>query len=216
MKITDITGLTHHGMWTYGPPYPDVVVEEIPVPEWIEYPTNSWRFELGAQTGTYLETSLHLWREGPPLIDIPLESLFMRDTVVLHLRKAPDERIEVADLQACAADIRKGDAVFVDTGWDAHWEQDDFIAKCPWFSHDAMYWILDHEPFLMGGDMPRFDSWETPQGFFERFFRQGTLLLAPVTNLGQVGASRCKLIALPLKINETCAAPCRAVLVEDD
>ena len=214
MNVVDITGTTYRGMWTYGPPYPDVVVAEIPVPDWITYPTYSWRFELGAQTGTYLETSLHLWRDGPPLISVPLEQLFMREAVVLHVPKGPDERIEVADLEACAADLRHGDAVFVDTGWDAHWDQEDYVAKCPWFSQAAMYWILDHEPLLMGGDMPRFDSWADPQGFFERFFRQGTLLLAPVVNLGRVTASRCKLVAMPLKVTETCAAPCRAALVE--
>jgi kynurenine formamidase len=214
MQIVDITGPTYHGMWTYGSPYPEVVVEEIPAPEWIEFPTYSWRFELGAQTGTYLETSLHLWREGPPLVDIPVESLFMRDAVVVHVPKAADERIEVEDLEASGVEVRKGDAVFVDTGWDAHWDQEDFVAACPWFSHDAMCWILDREPFLMGGDMPRFDSWADPQGFFGRFFRQGTLLLAPVVNLGQVTAPRCKLVALPFKVTQSCAAPCRALLIE--
>ena len=215
MKVVDVTGATYQGMWTYGPPYPDVVVEEIPEPEFIEYPTYSWRFELGAQTGTYLETSLHMFREGPPLIEVPLDTLFMRDAVILRLPGEPNRRLEPEDLEACGVQVRPGDAVIVATGWDSHWDKPDFVSDCPYFSYGAMRWILDREPFLMAGDMPRFDSWQEPQGFFREFFEQGLLLLAPLVNLGAVTADRVKLTALPLRIEETCAAPCRAVIVEE-
>jgi len=68
---------------------------------------------------------------------------------------------------------------------------------------------------MMAGDMPRFDSWENPQHFFQRFFDMGTLLLAPLYDLDKITATRGKLVALPMRIEETCAAPCRVVFVED-
>jgi len=43
-----------------------------------------------------------------------------------------------------------------------------------------------------------------------------TLLLAPMVNLGAVQSSRAKLVALPVKIAETCATPCRALIIEED
>jgi len=216
MKITDVTGTISDGMWTYGPPYPDVVVEEIPQPDFIQYPTYSWRFELGAQTGTYLETSLHMFPEGPELNDIPVEDVFMRDVAILRVPRPPDYRLMAEDLEACEVEINPGDAIIVATGWDEHWNQEDFVRSCPFFSYEAMRWILDKDPFLMGGDMPRFDSWDDPQGFFHEFFEQGLLLLAPLVNLGAVQADRAKLVALPVKIAETCASPCRALIIEDD
>ncbi len=215
MKITDVTGPIADGMWTYGPPYPDVVVEEIPQPDFIQYPTYSWRFELGAQTGTYLETSLHMFREGPALNDIPVEDLFMRDAAILRVPRPPDYRLMAEDLEACDVEINPGDAIIVATGWDDHWNQEDFVSSCPFFSYEAMRWILDKDPFLMAGDMPRFDSWTDPQGFFHEFFEQGVLLLAPLVNLGAVTANRVKLVALPMKIEETCATPCRALIIEE-
>lgn len=216
MRIVDVTGPMYDGMWSYGPPYPDVVVEEIPQPEFIQYPTYSWRFELGAQSGTYLETSLHLFRDGPPLVAIPVEDLFMRDAAILRVPAQANQMIEAADLLACEVQMKPGDAVIVATGWDSHWHEPDFVSDCPYFSYEAMRWILDQEPFLFGGDMPRFDSWEEPQGFFQEFFRQGVLLLAPLVNLAEVRSDHVKLTALPVRIEETCAAPCRVLIVEDE
>ncbi len=217
MRLIDLTGPIYHGMWTYGPPYPEVIVEEIPQPEFIQYPTYSWRFELGAQTGTYLETSLHMFRHGPRLIDIPLESLFMIPAVVIRVEVQPLTAITLAQLQAAAPEIQEGDVIIVATGWaDDHWFLPDMVSACPHFEAAAMHWILDHKPFMVAGDMPRFDSWQEPQLFFHRFFEMGTLLLAPLYNTRSVQAERGKLVALPLKIEETCAAPCRVLFIEEE
>ena len=215
MRIIDITGPMYQGMWTYGPPYPDVIVEEIPQPEFIEYPTYSWRFELGAQTGTYLETSLHLFREGPPLIDVDLNRLFMFPAAVIRVEVEPLGPITREALIAAAPEINEGEAIIVAANWSRKWHDKDFVTSCPYFTGEAMHWILDQKPFLMGGDMPRFDSWENPQHFFQRFFEMGTLLLAPLYGLEQITVDRGKMVALPMKIAETCAAPCRVLFVEE-
>jgi len=215
MKITDVSGSVYAGMWTYGGTYGEVQLAEVPQLEVVEHETYSWRMAMSVQSGTYLETSLHVDRAGPALIDIPVEELWMKDCSILRVPKPADGCVQVEDLEACGVPINKGDAAILATGWDAHWRQDDFITNCPWVSRAAMDWILDHEPAIIGGDVPRFDSWDTPQGFWERFFGQGTLLLAPVVNLAAVTGDRVKLCALPMKIEESCAAPCRVVLVED-
>ena len=217
MRIIDITGPIYDGMWTYGPPYPDVIVEEIPAPDFIEYPTYSWRFELGAQTGTYLETSLHVDRSGPPLDSVPMEKLWMLPTAVIALPEPvePLAPISVAMLEAAAPEISEGDVIMVASGWGRNWHSADFVTSCPYFEGPAMHWILDHKPYMMCGDMPRFDSWDNPQHFFDRFFAMETLLLAPLYNLEAITASRGKLVALPMKIEETCAAPARVLFIED-
>ncbi|MFW6437579.1 MAG: cyclase family protein, partial [Armatimonadota bacterium] len=95
-----------------------MLIEEIEQPDFIEHATYSWRFELGAQTGTYLETSLHVRRDGPELIEVPVADLLMRDAAVLRVPCKRDQRIDEADLEACAVEVREGDAVIVATGWD--------------------------------------------------------------------------------------------------
>lgn len=215
MRLTDLTGPIYHGMWTYGPPYPDVVVEELPQPDFIAHETFSWRFELGAQTGTYLETSLHVDRGGPALIEVPMEKLFMFPIAVIQVEAEPLAPISREQLIAAAPELNHGEAILVASGWGRRWYEDDFVTNCPYFEADAMHWILDHEPWLMAGDQPRFDSWTNPQGFWDRFFGQGTLLLAPLFNVDAVTASRGKMVALPAKIEETCAAPARVLFIEE-
>ncbi len=217
MRIIDITGPTHNGMWTYGPPYPDVCIEEIPIPDWVPYPTYSWKFTLGGQTGTYLETGLHMERDRPAVIDIPLESLIMRDAVVLKVqgKEHKDDAIQLDELQNCGLEIREGDAVFLCIGRDRKWRDPDYVTDSPYVTREAMDWIIDQKPFLIGGDWPRFDSWDNPQVFFPRLFDEGILLLGPVVNLTQVTQPRVKLTVLPMKIEESAAAPARAVLVEE-
>jgi arylformamidase len=215
VRVLDITGPTYQGMWTYGPPYPDVVVEEIPQPDFIAHATYSWRFELGAQTGTYLETSLHVDRSGPQLIEVPIEKLFMFPAAVIKVEAEPLAPISREQLVAAAPEISEGEAIIVSTGWGRKWNDGDFVTNCPYFESEAMHWILDHKPWLMAGDQPRFDSWTAPQGFWDRFFGQGTLLLAPLYGLEQITVSRGKVVALPMKIAETCAAPCRVLFIEE-
>ncbi len=215
MRIIDITGPIYSGMWHYPPPYPETLIEEIPAPEWIEYPTYSWNFQMCCQSGTYLETSLHVDRDGPPLIDVPTEELFLRPAAVIRVSVEPLGRIEVEDLTSAAPEINPGEVIIVDTGWGNKWRDDDFIESCPYFSRDAMYWILDRQPFIFSADMPKFDSWEDPQEFFGRFFDEGVLLLAPVMNLAQIQADRGHIVALPMKVEQACAAPCRTLFIED-
>jgi kynurenine formamidase len=70
MKIVDISGPIYSGMWTYGGTYGEVQIDEVPQLEAVEHVTYSWRMAMSVQSGTYLETSLHVDRNGPALIDI--------------------------------------------------------------------------------------------------------------------------------------------------
>lgn len=80
-----------------------------------------------------------------------------------------------------------------------------------------MQWIVDQKPALIGMDSPRwvppdYDYDQTAR-FFRRFLRNtGNVLLVCPVNLTQVPAARGKLVALPIKLNRTVAAPCRAIL----
>ena len=216
MRIIDVSGTIHDGMWTYGPPYPEVRISEIPVPRWIAYPTYSWKFELGGQTSTYLETGLHMERGRPAAIDIPVETLYERDAAVLKIegKEHKDDAITVEDLEACNADIREGDAILVAIGRDRKWRDPDYVTDSPYFTRQAMDWIIDQKPFLVGADWARFDSWDNPQMFFKRFFDEGILLLAPLVNLTKITQPRVKLTVLPMKVEASAAAPARAIVLD--
>lgn len=218
MKIIDITGPIHAGMWSYGPPYPPVEVELLPSPDWVPHPTYSWKLQITAQTGTYLENARHMSLDAPPLDSVPIEQLVLRPAAVIAVPRSAGQAIDLADLLEAAAcmELEEGLAILVATGWGSQWDAPDFVSGSPYFTRDAMDWLLDHKPFMIGADLPRFDSSVEPQLFFPDFFRRGVLLLAPLVNLEQIPVSRGYLIALPLRVQEVGASPCRAVFCWED
>jgi kynurenine formamidase len=78
-----------------------------------------------------------------------------------------------------------------------------------------MMWFLVRKPSILGGDIPRWDRLDKPQGFWEKFFRSGTLMVGPLTNLENVTRNRAKLVVLPMKVEKTPATPCRAIILEE-
>jgi arylformamidase len=212
--VLDITGPIYEGMWTYGLPYEPFRIEQVPPVDWVAYPTYSQNISMNVQTGTYLETGAHMFPEMRTIDRLRPDELFL-DAYILHLStKGPKEPIRAEELLPLTERIPEGSAILVCTEWGRNWEDPRFLADSPYFSAAAMDYILSLKPALVGADLPRWDNLDDPPGFFERFFRQDVLLLAPLMNLEQFERSIGRLIVLPLRIRGACASPARAVLVE--
>lgn len=213
MKITDITGTIKNGMWSYGPRFPDACIEEIST--MADDNESNFKITTASITGTYLETAAHRLANQPALIDIPVEKL-VTDVVIFQLKdKAPSEAVTLDELVALDISIDKQSALLIRTGWDRMWDSPDFVEKSPYITKPAMEWLLDKDPFILGGDFPCFDSSENPEGLVNMLFERGVIILGPVVNLDKVKSSKAKLIALAPKIDKVCGCPCRAIVIED-
>jgi kynurenine formamidase len=117
-------------------------------------------------------------------------------------------------LAACpgAENIQPGDAILVGTGWGKYWMDPCYLDASPYFTYDAMKYLMEKKPFLLGTDFPRWESFENPQNLFPLFYESDVLMLAPLVNLETIPANRAKLTALPLNIPGTSCIPCRAVV----
>lgn len=219
MRIIDVSGPIENGMWAYGPPFPEVRISRIPMPEWLDYEVFSEQVTMALQNCTYLETPAHMYSNAMKIDEVPLERCFMIDSVVLQVPKDAGEAISIRDLEEALArsgeKLRPQDALLVATGWDSHWNAPDFMKTPPYFLTEAIHWILDSQVGLLGSDTPRYDNPNAPQNFFPEFFRHDILLLAPMVNLTEVRRARVKLVALPCKFKGCCASPVRAVIVEE-
>jgi len=204
-------------MWNYGPPYPEIKIEPLPKVPWLKHEVYSDIFVgMGSQTGTYIETNAHYFKDEKKLSDVPIEKLFMVDATVLNLKpKGPKEAIRREEITALKPETHEGDAILFGTRWGQRWRDPNFVKDSPYLTYDAVMWFLDQKPSILGGDIPVFDSLDDPQGFWDKFFRSGALLLAPLVNLEKVTKRRTKLVALPLKVEGTCCAPCRTLVVEE-
>jgi kynurenine formamidase len=106
-------------------------------------------------------------------------------------------------------------AIFVSTGWGQRWRDEDFVEASPFIKFDAMHFLMDQKPFLLGADSPRWENLENPEGFFPDFFDADILMLGPCINLEKIKSQVVKLTALPLKAEGTCCAPCRAIVKDE-
>lgn len=228
-KIIDITGIIDKGMWNYEPPFPDIEIKPLPPIPWLDGKTVGCEiFEgLHSQSGTYLETPAHNFGNNNgsyALIEVPVEKIYEIPCVVLNIgpfEMNPEEGrhpITVEELKACpnADQIREGDAVIVGTGWGKYWFHPDNLKYAPYFTTDAMEWIINQKPFLIGGDSARWDCLEDPQAFWDDFYGNDILMGGPFVDLEKVTAKRCKLTILPPKFPITSCAPSRALIIEDD
>ncbi len=214
MKITDITGTIKNGMWSYGDQIPDACIEEIST--MVADNESNFKITTASITGTYLETAAHRLPNQPALIDIPVERLVTEAVIFQLPDKGPSEAITLDDLLVSVdISVARDCALLIRTGWDRMWDSPDFVAKSPYLTKEAMEWLLDKNPSIIGGDFPCFDNSEKPEGLVIMLFKTGALILAPVVNLEKVENSKASLIVLPPKIDKVCAAPCRAIIIEN-
>ena len=214
MKIIDITGPIKEGMWSYGPPLPDVRIKEVSKLD--EGKDSSFSILLGSISGTYLETGAHRLPNKPALIDIPVTRMITTAFVFKLQDKNPLGHITLDELISLNIKIRENSAILVRTGWDKMWNKPDFVKESPHFTKDAMEWILDKKPSIIGGDVPCFDDPKNSEGLVNMLFEKGALILAPLVNLDEITKTEVQLIVLPPKIEKVCACPCRAIVIEEE
>lgn len=213
--IRDISGWVHNGMWSYCPEYPGAEISELPHPAFLpdDYPVYLQRFVIGGQTGTYIETRAHVDQTTEPVSDVPLDQ-FWRPAVVLDVgHKNARAAITLADVEHAGGQLRPGDAALIRTGWDAKWDDADFVEGSPYISREAALWLIDRGIGLLASDFPRFDNPSEMQFPWAEFWDRVNLLLAPVTNLQGLSGRCGHLCAFPLKIRGACSTPCRAALI---
>ncbi len=217
-KITDVTGVLYNGMWNYKYPFPELNIRPLPKVEWVDYKVYCEIFDgLHSQSGTYLETPAHLLGDKSyPLIDVPIEKLVDIPVQIVKLSGfgIEGERQPVTRKMLEDANIEDGVSILVCCDWGRHWRHKNYHSASPYFEKAAMDYLISKKPFLLGTDFAKWENLENPQGFFPDFYANDILMLAPLVNLEKIESKRALLTALPLHIETTCCAPCRAFIKE--
>lgn len=225
MKVIDITGQIREGMWNYEWPFPEFRMRPLGKVPWVDKEVYCEIFDgLHSQTGTYLETPAHFYGNGNcyMIADVPVEKLVNIPCVVLKLEESlfdnSSERKPITRemLEGCegSSNIPEGCAILVGTGWGKYWMDKCYLEYSPYFTYEAMKWLISKKPFLLGSDVPRWENLTRPEGFFADFYAADILMLAPCVNLEKVTCSIQMLTVLPLNVPGTSCVPCRGVLIE--
>jgi len=143
MALIDLTGTLEPGMWRYAG-IPAVEIEQVTSIETDGSAAHAFR--LATISGTYLETAAHHFHGRPAIDQVPPER-FICDAAILRLgEKGPAQPVTAEELARAAGDaeIRRGDALLVATGWDRMWNAPNFVDDSPYLTMEAMRWIVAH------------------------------------------------------------------------
>ena len=225
MNIIDITGPIHEGMWNYNTPGgPFRIIKE----SYVQDGNRECIFErfsgVTGVTGTFYETSATYlgYRNSISTDMISLEKIVNVDAYVLQI---PYDNLNVEDNKKCITledvkeaekvKIPKNSVVLISTGYGKNWEKEDYLENYPYFKKEAMYYLIDKKPTILGADFFQWDNVNKPENFLKRLYESGVVLLVSCINLEKIKKSVVKFIGLPINIKGICMCPVRAVVIEE-
>lgn len=221
-RLVDLSCTYFIGMPDMQPPLPSFELRELDaemeeLSRGSEYRSYTQEVRLCVQSGSCLETGAHMYPEMESIADIGLERLFV-SALVVHIPKTAREKVTAADVQAALTNagetLGPGEALLVDTGYDGVATNDVNGTNTPHFSYDAIDWIVQQRPAILGADMSNWHDGQEKPNFWPMLMRSGVLISPMLANLSKLRTARVHLVALPMKIRGACAAPCRLVAIE--
>jgi arylformamidase len=168
------------------------------------------KVEMVGNTGTYLDSPFHRYREGRDLSEIPLADVAGLPGVVLDGTVGADRALT---LDAEESQL-EGHAVLIRTGWDARWGTDDYWEPGPYISPEALELLLRARPKLVGVDFWNVDDTSDPsRRVHTRLLGEEILIVEHLCNLGELPPTDFRFYAVPLRIVTGASLPVRAFAV---
>ena len=218
-ELVDLSHVVEHGMITYpGLPGPTITDHLAWDASHDTYAPGTefhiTRIDLVANTGTYLDTPAHRYRDGFDLADLPLSSVADLPGIVIDASSRGFDRDDLADHHL------RGRAVLVRTGWDAHWGTERYGAPAhPFVTAAAARHLVDAGAALVGIDSVNIDdtsidaAGERP--VHSALLAAGIPVLEHLRGLDQLGDRPFRLFAVPVKVKGMATFPVRAFAIVD-
>src|SRR6478752_6114805 len=169
-RIVDLSHVITDGMVTYpGIPAP-VIGAHLTFDESAAHYSAGTEFSIGtismaANTGTYLDTPAHRYRDGEDLSVLSLDRMVDLDGVVARMRHrsgAGGRAIDKSDLVSALGEIPPvGRAVLIETGHSDRWGTPGYFADHPYLTDGAVEFLVSAKPALVGIDSLNIDSTHT-------------------------------------------------------
>ncbi len=163
-------------------------------------------FDLPGNTGTYLDSPFHRYRDGADLASISLERIAGLPAVVFD---APAEHHPI-DLDPAKDDVR-GRAVLVRTGWDRRWGTEAYWEPGPFFSELGAQALVRSGAVLVGVDFANVDDTGDPsRPAHTILLAAGVIIVEHLTGLDALPRTGFTFSAVPPRIVRGASFPVRA------
>ncbi len=212
MKIIDLSHTIEDGMITYkGLPAP-VISNFMSREESQSHYDEGTSFHIGriemvANTGTYIDSPFHRYKDGGDLSDLPLASLVNLDGIVVdipdNVRAINEKYFENLEL--------KDKAILINTGWDKNWRTDQYFLDHPFLTRSAAEYLSKAGVKIVGIDSYNID--DTADGTrpaHSLLLKAGVPIIEHMCNISSLPKSDFKFFAAPVKIKSFGSFPVRA------
>jgi arylformamidase len=179
---------------------------------------------------THVDAPVHFLPGDRDIASMPVDQ-WMGEAAVVDLTHLGDNgEVTAAELDAHAGHVRRGDIALLRTDWPhkVSVESEKFWRDAPYTGRSACDWLVRRGVKAVGYDYPpdytvRTSIFEpavklTPEQCTTHhvFFPAGVTVIEYLANLDQIGAARCRFIALPLRIEGADGSPVRAIALVDE
>ncbi len=212
--LVDLSHTIHHEMVTYpGLPGPDIGEHLTFEASHRNYSPGTeftiGRISLVGNTGTYLDTPAHRYRDGHDLAGLPLARCADLPLVVIDAEGAITE--EVLDERGSL----EGAAVVFRTGWDAHWQTERYGDEShPHLTGACAVALVERRVGLVGIDSVNIDPTSTGERpAHSTLLAAGIPIVEHLTRLDALPSTGCRLFAVPPAISGLASFPVRAFAI---
>jgi kynurenine formamidase len=166
-------------------------------------------YEIGGNTGTYVDAPFHRHPHGHDLASVPLEKLANVPGMVIP---APEDGpIEPAIVSRFAV---RGKAVLLHTNWSRRWDTGDYFRSGPFLTAAACEHLAHAGATLVGIDCANIDSMQDPaRPAHTILLAAGIPIVEHLCGLDQIEGRHFRFFAVPPAIEGGTSFPVRALAI---
>jgi kynurenine formamidase len=167
------------------------------------------KIEMVSNTGTYIDCPFHRYEHGKDLFRVNIESLADMDGIVV---RADYRKTRAIDANFFKGKEIRGRAVLVHTGWDVHWNTDEYFQNHPFLTEDAALYLQKCGVKLVGIDSMNIDNTQgKSRPVHSILLASDILIVEHLCNLGNLPNEGFTFSALPPKFKGVGTFPVRAM-----
>ena len=164
------------------------------------------KIEMVANTGTYLDTPFHRYRNGKDLSELKLEKLAAIKGVLINAKGQRE-----IDLPFFENMDLNGKAVLIYTGWDRYWRTESYFENHPFLTKEAADYLVAQGATLVGIDSYNIDDTAGKSRPVHTILLGAEIpIVEHLCNLDQLTGKVFRFTATPPKIKGMGAFPVRA------